>query len=66
MTYERIETELKGVIELYDQPLIDRFTDGVMMRMSVNSNTDRRTVEIYLDPVSQKELAMALLDNLKE
>lgn len=65
--YERIETELKGVIEIYDHTPVDgHLTEGVMLRLSVNSKTDRRRAEIYLDPTSQQRLALALLANSKD
>lgn len=64
--YARIDTELGGIAEVYESLTPLGLGGGVMLRLSVNSLTDRRSAEVYLDPKSQRELALALLDNLQE
>lgn len=66
MSYARIDTELGSIAEIYESLTPLGLGGGVMMRLSVNSLTDRRSAEVYLDPKSQRDLAMALLDNLQE
>jgi hypothetical protein len=65
--YERFETEGGGVVEIFDTaPGLTPWDQGVMLRLSVNDTHDRRTAEIYLDPKSQQDVALALLANMKE
>lgn len=64
--YARIDTELGGIAEIYESLTSHNLGGGVMMRLSVNTLTDRRRAEVYLDPKSQRELAYALLDNLQD
>lgn len=64
--YARIDTELGGIAEIFESLTPLGLGGGVMLRLSVNSPTDRRSAEVYLDPKSQRELGLALLDNLQE
>lgn len=64
--YTRIDTDLKSIVEVYESITVFVQGGGVMLRLSVNSLEDRRSCEVYLDPVSQRELGLALLDNLQE
>lgn len=66
VTYVRIDTELGSIAEIYDSVTNLNLGGGVMLRLSVNSLEDRRSAAVYLDPKSQRELALALLDNLQE